>query len=242
MQKIAIVVPCYNEASRLAVAEFIAFAGHNDFHFLFVNDGSTDNTATILDQLKACLPEKIQVLHLEKNGGKAEAVRQGFLKLLQQYTWIGYLDADLATPLQELSNMSALIQEKPQYRAVFGSRIKRMGAVIHRNPARHYIGRVFATLAGAILKLPIYDTQCGAKLLHKDILSDIFDTPFASAWLFDVELLGRIRNKLGIVATLQLVVEIPLENWQEIAGSKLKATHFFTLPFELWKVHKAINQ
>ena len=241
MSQICIIVPCYNEANRLAVAEFIAFAGQNDFHFLFVNDGSKDTTASILDKMQITLPEKVQVLHLAKNGGKAEAVRQGFLQALQYYTWIGYLDADLATPLQELHNMSALIQEKPQYRAIFGSRIKRMGAAIHRNPARHYIGRVFATVAGTMLKLPIYDTQCGAKLLHKDILGDIFTTPFASAWLFDVELLGRIRNKLGIRTTLQLVVELPLENWKEIEGSKLKATHFLKLPFELWKVHKAIN-
>lgn len=241
MSQTCIIVPCYNEASRLAVAEFIAFAKQHDFHFLFVNDGSKDTTAGILDQMQSSLSEKIQVVHLAKNGGKAEAVRQGFLHALQHYTWIGYLDADLATPLQELNHMMALIHEKPQYRAIFGSRIKRMGASIHRNPARHYIGRVFATVAGTMLKLPIYDTQCGAKLLHKDILTGIFDAPFASAWLFDVELLGRIRNKLGILTTLQLVVELPLENWKEIEGSKLKATHFLKLPFELWKVHKAIN-
>lgn len=244
MSKSCIIVPCYNEAERLSTEAFRSFCSSNkDIVFLFVNDGSTDHTLSILQAFSRELDGKAQVLDLSKNGGKAEAVRQGLRKALDaDFTWIGYLDADLATPLTELPRMLRLAEENPDCKVILGSRIKRMGARIERNPMRHYIGRVFATAAGTLLKLPVYDTQCGAKLLHRSVLSEVLQQPFTSAWLFDVELLGRIRNHFGTEKTLQICLEMPLLQWEEIGGSKLRLKHFLRLPFELWKVHRAVNR
>jgi glycosyltransferase involved in cell wall biosynthesis len=93
-----IVVPCYNEAGRLAPEAFRAFAqawGHG--RFLFVDDGSTDDTFSVLAKLQTALPERFDVLRPLNNAGKAEAVRQGFLQAFRTDPEYGLRDST-ATP------------------------------------------------------------------------------------------------------------------------------------------------
>lgn len=245
MLSLCIVIPCYNESERLPVNALRAFAeAHAHIHFLLVNDGSSDATAAVIDQLQAKFPKHFTAYHLAKNSGKAEAVRQGLNQAISQgsFDWIGYFDADLATPLEELLNMQEVIALQRPYQAILGSRIKRMGAKITRNPLRHYVGRVFATFASITLNLPIYDTQCGAKIFKKELLSGIIEKPFVSSWLFDVELLGRIRNVHGLQKTEAILYEMPLQQWIDIGGSRIKLKHLFKLPFEFLKLHRTINR
>src|SRR4051794_17444571 len=98
MRKTAVVVPCYNEAERLDAAAFCAFArAHDDLFFLFVDDGSTDGTRDVLDDLHRHDPIAFRVLRLGRNCGKAEAVRRGMLVALEsEPAYAGYWDADLA--------------------------------------------------------------------------------------------------------------------------------------------------
>ncbi|MEZ6108628.1 MAG: glycosyltransferase [Pirellulaceae bacterium] len=95
-----IVVPCFNEADRLPVATFEAYRRlHPSIGFIFVDDGSTDETAAILEQLRTRLAPNASWLQMRENRGKAEAVRRGIqcaVELGAEYT--GYWDADLATP------------------------------------------------------------------------------------------------------------------------------------------------
>ena len=75
------VIPCYNERRRLDADAFREFLlDHENIGFLLVNDGSTDGTRELLDELVLGNPERLSVLHLERNGGKAEAVRRGLLE------------------------------------------------------------------------------------------------------------------------------------------------------------------
>ena len=75
-----LVVPCYNEAERLDRAAFRAFVTEKSgVRFLFVNDGSTDDTAAVLKELGESLPETFLVHEQPQNLGKAEAVRVGML-------------------------------------------------------------------------------------------------------------------------------------------------------------------
>src|SRR5687768_750502 len=96
-----IVVPCYNEAARLDTERFAAFAAVQDqAMLLFVDDGSVDETARLLDTLAARVPGHISVLRLKPNGGKANAVRAGALQAVAEGALrVGYWDADLSTPL-----------------------------------------------------------------------------------------------------------------------------------------------
>ena len=117
------------------------------------------------------LPLNLQLIFrsliLEKNYGKGEAVRRGLMQgLSKSYAYLGFADADLATPVTELARLYDVARAK-DIAIVLGSRWLRIGARIERSGARHYLGRVFATFASQLLDLPIYDTQCGAKFFKK---------------------------------------------------------------------------
>ena len=119
-----IVVPCYNEAERLQISEFNRFLKSNDsIFFCFVNDGSTDGTQKILVDFVNKNPDRSQVLNLPYNQGKAEAVRQGITTLLQtpKFQFLGYWDADLATPLATILELIEKIQSNRELVVVCGS-------------------------------------------------------------------------------------------------------------------------
>src|SRR5207249_2480818 len=99
MPRAIVVVPCYNEARRLNVRAIQEFARRTEFaDLLFVNDGSRDETLELLERLNQSHPGRFSLLHLAKNGGKAEAVRQGLLLALRSGAdYVGFWDADLAT-------------------------------------------------------------------------------------------------------------------------------------------------
>jgi|HubBroStandDraft_5_1064220.scaffolds.fasta_scaffold111768_2 dolichyl-phosphate beta-glucosyltransferase len=222
---LTVVVPCFNEAERLNEAPLLAFLEEcAEASLLFVDDGSTDATADRLRAIAAGRRGRIDVLSLRPNGGKAEAVRRGMQAALGRgAAVVGYLDADLSTPPAEIFRLRAAF-ERPGVEAVLGSRVALLGADIERSAVRHYLGRVFASVAAAILQARVYDTQCGAKLFRASpALEAALATPFLSRWAFDVELLGRLLTGGDGVPRLPVsaVVEVPLTTWHDVKGSKL---------------------
>lgn len=237
-----IVVPCYNEEKRLNREAFLGFLDQDpDVSFLFVNDGSRDATAAVIAELAARRPDRMAAMNLAKNSGKAEAVRQGVLRAIDGGSaYVGYWDADLATPLEAITPFLDTFRRKPQLEAVFGSRIKLLGRDIHRRALRHYLGRVFATAASLTLELGVYDTQCGAKIFRAtDRVRRAFATPFVSRWIFDVELLDRIARDAGVKGDREasvLFYELPLLTWTDVAGSQVKGRDFVRAAFELLQI------
>jgi glycosyltransferase involved in cell wall biosynthesis len=239
-----IVVPCYNEEQRLEVDRLVQFnpAGAQGdappdvppgsrtddlrIELLFVNDGSGDGTLATLQAMRDRAPDRIDVLDLRPNRGKAEAVRNGFLKAFEKGPdYIGFWDADLATPLEEIPLFCDILRRHEGIDLVFGSRVKLMGRMVERKTYRHYFGRVFATAVSVTLDMPIYDSQCGAKLFRNTpALREVFSTPFLSRWVFDVEILARFRQVFGEagVDIASRVYELPLRQWRDVHGSKLK--------------------
>jgi glycosyltransferase involved in cell wall biosynthesis len=244
--KTAIVVPCYNESMRLRLEEFENYlSGKTYVSFIFVNDGSTDNTLEIINQLCSIAPRQMLCKNLEKNKGKAEAVRQGFLMAIDLgFANIGYWDADLSTPLYLIDRLSEKL-EKNGITIVMGSRIRILGCDIKRKATRHYLGRMFATLASLILDLYVYDTQCGAKIFKNNSeLKTVFAQPFLVNWVFDVEILARFKviRKLNNSNLLQnTTLEYPLDEWTDIGGSKVKFIDFFKAIMELTKIFLVLN-
>ncbi|RYZ83650.1 MAG: glycosyltransferase [Proteobacteria bacterium] len=215
---IALVVPCYNERTRLNLKAFAEASGP-ELQILFVDDGSTDETVSMILEFIAH-HENMHVFAIEKNGGKAAAVRAGMLYIaadvrLNTAEWVGYWDADLATPLWEIGNMLRFA-EMYQFPvdSIWGSRIYRLGSHIVRSPHRHYLGRGFATLISFMLHAKSYDSQCGAKLFRHEHLQTAFAEPFLSNWIFDLEILLRFK---GLT-----LIEYPLRQWQDVPGSKVK--------------------
>lgn len=234
-----IVIPCYNEEKAISSIEYFRFlTEHQDASICFVNDGSTDNTLEVLKKLQQQFPAQIKLLPLSKNSGKAEAVRQGILYCLTNYNfkYIGYLDADLATTLEEFM----LIKNQLQHEIVFcfGSRIRKIGSTINRENSRFLIGRVIATFISNILDLKVYDTQCGCKVFTKEIAKLLFQKEFISKWLFDVELFFRMIRHFGKETALQKMNEIPLKSWIEKGNSKVKPSYFFKLWVDLYTIKR----
>lgn len=239
---ISLVIPCYNEARRLDTNSFRAFlASDTNTRLLFVDDGSRDGTASVLSELCRGYEHNAGILRLDHNRGKAEAVRRGILYALEQHPGriAGFWDADLATPLSSVSRLQRVLDERPGLEMVFGSRVKLLGRHVERRAARHYLGRVFATIVSAMLRLPIYDTQCGAKLFRiTPDFRQVFSTPFLSKWVFDVEILARYLNLYdGNARRLeQAIYEYPLESWMDIGGSKVRAGDFVTALLDIVRI------
>ena len=265
-----IVVPCYNEASRLDGERFLEFlATEPGVRFLFVNDGSTDQTLEVLRKLRASNPSHIDILDLPRNSGKAEAVRLGMLAALTakqdrnalgavardsesaktttadpgdrpdvpRHT--GFWDADLATPLDEIPRFIQLLDERPDIDMVFGSRVQLLGRTIARKPHRHYFGRVLATAVATTLAMPIYDSQCGAKLFRATpALRHALSRPFFSGWVFDVELLARLKQDYAAAGRdlADAVYELPLNRWEDVHGSKTRPRDALVALYNLGRI------
>ncbi len=219
---VAVVVPCFDEAERLDLTGLAELARFADL-VVFVDDGSSDATPLHLD-LFAATCANVEVVHLPHNVGKAEAVRAGLNHIGDRATVVGYFDADLATPVSELVRMAAVLAERPGCEAVLASRVALLGHAVQRRAIRHYLGRLYATAASIVLAVPVYDTQCGAKLFRNgSTLVAALAEPFPDRWSFDVELLGRLlRPRHGVPAVApDALVEMPLTAWRDVAGSKL---------------------
>lgn len=225
MARVLLVVPCFNEATRLRGDDFLRaqLPGHQ-LHLHFVDDGSTDGTAALLTALAARDPSRVSVGRLPQNRGKGEAVRAGMLTGLEGYDFVGFWDADLATPLDELPNFVDTLTARPDIDIVIGARVALLGRHIDRKFYRHAYGRVFATAVSRLLSLDVYDTQCGAKLFRaNDDLAEVLRDAFLSRWIFDVEILARYvaRFEARRVEIGERVVELPLRVWTDVAGSKV---------------------
>ena len=242
--KIAFIIPCYNEEKRLPFSDFTNFiaANHVNISFLFVNDGSKDNTEMLLNKLIKDSQGRASLLSLKNNQGKAEAIRQGMIQLATSTgdnDYIGFMDADLAVPLDEIFKLDKAITDFENPAMLIGSRIKLFGSTeIIRSNRRHYIGRMIATLISKSLKLPIYDTQCGFKAIRKDMVMPLFKDPFISRWLCDVELIFRLLALTGYYGIKGQLFEMPMSKWQEKGDSRIPLTYAFKMPFELLKIRK----
>ncbi len=225
-----IVIPCYNEENGLSLQEYCDFIEGNPRIILcFVNDGSSDKTKEVLEELKGKFQEQVAIISYTKNAGKAEAVRKGILYCNSTYnhSYIGYLDADLSTSLQECITLISFLNESINF--VFGSRIMKLGSIIVRDRYRFLVGRIIATIISNILNLKVYDTQCGCKVFTKDLSTQLFENNFISKWLFDVEIFYRMIVLYGRKQMLEKTIEVPLKKWIDKGNSKVKPTYFFKL-------------
>jgi dolichyl-phosphate beta-glucosyltransferase len=225
---LALVVPCYNEADRLDPDAFLSFlTTRPGVQFVFVDDGSIDATGEVLERIHAGAPGSVTTLRHASNRGKAEAVRAGILAAIEQHAeLVGFFDADLSTPLGAIDDFLAVLRTRPDVEFILGSRVLLMGRDVKRRPSRHYLGRVFATAASHALDLPVYDTQCGAKMLRVNAATaTLFAAPFRSRWIFDVELIARyLRLPVapGEPPRRDRLYELVLPAWHDKPGSKLR--------------------
>jgi dolichyl-phosphate beta-glucosyltransferase len=240
-----LVIPCYNEERRLPVDALRRFRLEGvQLELCLVNDGSRDGTLKLLESLREADPERFSVLNLERNSGKAEAVRRGILFAMERRPdLVGFWDADLATPLSELTDFIEVFRTRAEIEMVFAARVRLLGRSISRNPRRHYVGRVGATLISSSLGLAVYDTQCGAKVFRAtEAVREIFAKSFLSRWIFDVEIIARFVVHRGRDAAARAIYELPIRTWHDVKGSKVRSTDFIRALTDLWKIHRAYRK
>jgi hypothetical protein len=142
--------------------------------------------------------------------------------------------------LEAYADFARLLDERHQLDIVVGARVMLLGRAIRRRPMRHYVGRVFATAASLTLGLPIYDTQCGAKLFRvSSRLRRVLAQPFTATWAFDVELIARfgsLGGRYSADALRDLVYELPLNEWTDVSGSKVRPRDFVRAMVDLGRI------
>ena len=237
---IAVIVPCYNEEKRLKVSAFQSFVQENtDYHFYFVDDGSIDDTYIILyDSFKH--HPRATVLRTNINLGKGEAIRYAVKRIeCEEFKRIAFIDADLEIPLSQLFELHKAFDLTPELLACLSTRndsglssvspVRRFGSSIIRKISSYLIG----------FKIPIRDTQCGCKMFSVNVL-DVFDDPFISSWLFDIEIILRLRDNYDNEGNL--IKQIPLHNLNTVDGKvNYDAIAVWKLVQQINKIHRCYN-
>jgi glycosyltransferase involved in cell wall biosynthesis len=234
---ILIVVPCFNEAQRFKAEYFDQLVVIQNTFWLFVDDGSKDETANLLEKFSKYPNTK--ALRILTNVGKSEAIRYGFLKGLDiqsDLSWIGFLDSDGAFSIDDIKLIISKAQGTTMHgkSAIFSSRVKLAGRKIDRKFVRHLYGRLIATWFGIIWKSIPYDTQSGFKIFRNTIdFRTAIQVVFQTRWFCDIEISARL-------AKLQngsfRIWEEPLYSWLDIGGSKISFREIFRLLIEIPKI------
>ncbi|MGO4911010.1 dolichyl-phosphate beta-glucosyltransferase [Leeuwenhoekiella sp. W20_SRS_FM14] len=236
--KTAIIIPCYNEANRINKAAFERFIKESEnYHLCFVNDGSKDETLKVLKNIQRVNENKVTVIDMKRNSGKAAAVRAGarYLYNREDIDNVGFIDADLSTDFEDFISLDDTLKRNTTLKMVFGSRAKdNDGDGIQKDPLRAIFSKIIKMCVFLILGLPIEDTQCGAKVFRKELIPVIYSTSFLSKWLFDVEMFIRLKKYMGGKnAVMQIIQEQALNRWVHVDDSKLGLKDSLEIPLRL---------
>jgi len=236
--KTGIIIPCYNEGKRLNQSAFVNFISNNqDFILCFVNDGSKDNTLQVLHEIKSQCMDRVSIVDVKKNAGKAAAVRAGvrFLFSKNNISNIGFMDADLSTDFKDFKDLVTTLQREDKL-MVFGSRNMGKKETIKRDFFRKIFSNIVKRMTTLILGLPIRDTQCGAKVFKKSVVPIAYRNEFKSKWLFDIEIFLRLKKHLGSSDVMSQICEQPLMRWVHVEDSKLGFKDALQIPFMLLQI------
>ncbi|MGD0745172.1 MAG: glycosyltransferase [Verrucomicrobiota bacterium] len=214
-----ILIPAYNEEHRIepVLRDYAQFFGGNysgEFQFVVVLNGCTDNTLGVVRRVAAEFPA-VRALEFKEPIGKGGALIEG-LKLAVHADLIGYVDADGATPPHAFLE---LVRHIGKADCVIGSRWVR-GAVIHQSQTGHrqFASRAFHLVVQLLFWLNIHDTQCGAKVMKREVVEKIHRYLLIADMAFDINLLVAIK-RAGF-----RILEVPTE-WTDQAGSKVMLFH-----------------
>lgn len=223
---LSIIVPAYNEEQRLGATlkRMLAYFDAQDYSFeiLVADDGSTDGTLHIVEQIAACRPQ-VHLLSYQPNRGKGYAVRYGMLRACGAR--LLFSDADLATPIEEVEKL--LTQLDAGYDIAIGSRDVKGSQLIKRQSVlREFGGRLFNKIVRMLAVPGIHDTQCGFKLFTRSAARSIFSRCQVEHFAFDVEVLYIAKRLFGM-----RIAEVPVR-WAHQEGSKVR---FFRDAFRMFK-------
>jgi len=185
----SIVIPAYNESARIghALTEILRTLDEKlwDAEVIVVNDGSSDNTAAIIESV-AARDKRVRLLENPRNCGKGFSVRNGLLHAAGSI--VMFTDADLSAPMEEAERLFAAIRDGAD--VAIGSRwLERSRQTIHQPLYRQIFGRCFNMVTRMVMRLPFADTQCGFKAFRRAAAQTVFQLQRIERWGFDPEIL-----------------------------------------------------
>jgi dolichyl-phosphate beta-glucosyltransferase len=212
---LSIVIPAYNEESRLpkTLASVFAYlhAGPERAEVIVVDDGSTDRTSQIVSAMRQDHPE-LRLVSNGSNRGKGYSVRNGMLEARGEIAL--FSDADLSTPIEETAKLLAALREQG-FDAAIGSRaVDRALIEVHQSVIREQAGIFFNRLVRWIMGISFSDTQCGFKAFRREKARIIFEKQRVERFGFDPEILF-LAKRYGL-----RVAEIPVR-WSHDDASKV---------------------
>jgi glycosyltransferase involved in cell wall biosynthesis len=231
LDSLSIVIPAYNEESRLPqtlrlVLDWLARADFSFLEVIVVDDGSRDGTARVVEEFaqdNKCL----RLVRNPGNHGKGYAVRHGMLEA--EGEWILYTDADLSAPIEELEKLCRAAREQNAGIAIGSRAVDRSLVEVHQPALRELSGRCFNLVMRLVTGLPFRDTQCGFKLYRADAARQVFSRQKQDGFSFDVEDL-LIAKKLGV-----RTVEVPVR-WSNVEGTKVRLSQGIMSFLDLVKI------
>lgn len=244
VSKTLLVIPHYNDVTRLALfLPDLLETLPPHFSILISDDGSTEKQKKLLLALTSKMKshsggEKailLNPLFSARNTGKGGAVYRGW-DHSEGFSLVAFTDADGAVCAREIVRTERFFRsEGCTAEALFANRVKMLGRTIHRSVYRHLSGRVFATLVSELARVPVFDTQCGLKILKSEAYQKICPYFSTQGFAFDVELL-LLLLKSGFS-----VIEFPVD-WKDISGSKVRLFRdSIRMSLEVLKIHKRVN-
>jgi dolichyl-phosphate beta-glucosyltransferase len=225
---LSVVVPAYDEESRIGASlkRMLAYFDAQDYAYeiLVVDDGSTDSTARLVENIAACRPQ-VRLLSYQPNRGKGHAVRYGMLRA--RGARVLFCDADLATPIEEVEKLFAKLNDG--YDIAIGSRDVLGSELVRRQSLlRETGGKAFNKMVQLLAVPGIHDTQCGFKLFTQSAAQSVFSLCQVDHFAFDVEMLYLAIRLFGL-----RVAEVPVR-WAHQEGSKVR---FFR---DAWRMVKTL--
>lgn len=211
--ELSVVIPAYNEAERI-VPTIGVIASHCSslgvpWELIVADDGSTDGTAALVRSLGLA---NLRLLEAAENGGKGSAVRRGILAARGEF--ILFADADNSTPIEELTQLLARMDEGNDI--VIGSRAAAGAAETNRPLLRRLLSGGLRWMVRHLLRVGVADSQCGFKLFRRQAGQHLCRLQTVMGFSFDLELL-YLAAKLGY-----RVAEQPVQ-WVDAPGSKVSA-------------------
>ena len=235
---IHLVIPCYHESGRIGpfLAELCeTLAPLGGITIRVVEDGSDEDEkkrmSTIIEAQRTQTPLLLEPLFLPQNLGKGGAIYASW-NAEKSADWLAFVDADGSCSAAEVARLIQLAREAPENTALFASRVKMLGKCVSRDFRRHLIGRVYATLVSEMLRIPVYDSQCGLKLVPRACFERIASKLTIHGFAFDVELLALLLDS-GCA-----VQEVPI-SWHETPGGKVHLLRdSFLMARDVWRVRQ----
>jgi glycosyltransferase involved in cell wall biosynthesis len=218
--KLSIVIPAYNEETRISRTLGITIAYLNsqeyDSEIIVVCDGNTDETHLVASGFITNGNVSLHVQRYLENKGKGHAVQYGMLRAAGQY--IMFMDADYAVPIEQLERGLKLLYQGAD--VAIGSRTHANSKILVRqNTARQLSAKIYILIQNLYLGINIKDTQCGFKFFTRDAAKKLFTRQKLNSFIFDPEILW-LAKKLGLTVT-----EFPV-TWSHVEGSQILFNNF----------------